>query len=80
MEEEDCKKKPSSEQYDVLRCSATEAPFTGKYVHEKSDDTYVYTAWGNLLFNSKAKFDSGTGWASFFETLGSVKTKIDFSH
>lgn len=70
-------KKLSKEQYHVLRECGTEAPFSGKYVHEKADGTYVCAACGNKLFDSKTKFDSGSGWPSFWEKMEGVETKPD---
>lgn len=53
------------ELYKVARQSATEAPFEGKYVHEKSDGMYTCAVCGAALFSSESKFDSKSGWPSF---------------
>lgn len=75
------KDKLTEEQYQVLRNKGTEAPFTGKYVHEKRKGMYNCVACGNPLFSSDAKFDSGTGWPSFDQALpGSIEMIPDNSH
>jgi peptide-methionine (R)-S-oxide reductase len=79
--EEEWKKVLSPEQYEVLRGKGTEAPFSGKLLHEKKDGMYNCSACGQALFSSDAKFDSGTGWPSFDEALpGAVKNIEDNSH
>ena len=79
--EEEWKQMLTPEQYKILRERGTEAPFTGEYVHEKADGTYACAACGNPLFDSTAKFDSGTGWPSFDQALPSaVETHVDNDH
>ncbi|MDO8508986.1 MAG: peptide-methionine (R)-S-oxide reductase MsrB [Nanoarchaeota archaeon] len=74
------KKKLSPEQYHILREKGTEAPFTGALLHNKETGVYTCTACGNPLFNSKTKFESGTGWPSFYDALpNSVQLKKDDS-
>lgn len=74
------KKKLDPWTYQVTRCSATEPPFTGKYWNNHKAGEYRCSNCGALLFDSKDKFDSGTGWPSFSRTLGdSVASKADNS-
>jgi peptide-methionine (R)-S-oxide reductase len=79
--EEEWKNMLTPEQYAILREKKTEVPFTGKYVHEKTEGMYKCAACGNVLFSSDAKFDSGTGWPSFDQALpGAVRFIHDSSH
>ncbi len=80
--EEEWKKELTPEQYRVLRKKGTEAPFSGTYYHSTEDGMYRCAACGNTLFSSEAKFDSGTGWPSFYGPAheGSVKEHEDVSH
>jgi peptide-methionine (R)-S-oxide reductase len=82
MSEEDWKKKLSDEQFMVCRLKGTERPFTGEYVHNKKKGIYRCVACGQELFSSEAKFDSGTGWPSYFQpvTKDSIKEERDTSH
>ena len=70
------------EQYRVLREKGTERPFTGKYYKTKEPGVYVCAACGAELFSSDAKYDSGSGWPSFWAPADadSVETQKDFSH
>src|SRR5487761_181129 len=69
------------EQYNVLRKSSTERPFTGQYVHVDDKGVYTCAGCGAELFSSDTKFDSGTGWPSFSEPLcnGVVEEHRDWS-
>jgi len=69
----------TSEQYYVLRDEGTEKPFSSPLNDEKRDGTFVCAACENPLFSSTMKFDSGTGWPSFFTTIpAAIETKTDF--
>lgn len=75
------KKKMTPEQYHILREKGTEMPFTGKLLHNKEKGSYVCAGCGSKLFSSATKFDSGTGWPSFWKPMSNnVKLKKDFSH
>ncbi|QXM25969.1 peptide-methionine (R)-S-oxide reductase MsrB [Elioraea tepida] len=68
------------EQYRVLRGHGTERAGTSPLNHEKRDGIYVCAGCGAPLFSSEAKYESGTGWPSFFRALpGAVGTRIDRS-
>ena len=67
--EDEWKKTLTPEEFIVLRKKGTEPLFTGKYVHHTREGTYVCTGCGNTLFSSEAKFDSGSGWPSFFAPI-----------
>ncbi len=64
--EEQWAKELSAEKYQVLRQCGTEPPFSGKYVNYKKDGNYYCAGCGTLLFSSKTKYDSGSGWPSFY--------------
>ena len=69
----------SEEQYFVCREQGTERPFSGKYWDSKEEGTYTCSACSEPLFSSDTKFDSGTGWPSFFEPIlsRSIEEQID---
>ena len=76
------KDKLSPEQYYVCRLGGTEAPFSGKYNDFFEDGTYHCAACGNELFDSKTKFNSGSGWPSFYDVLSQANLRLvdDSSH
>ena len=81
-DEKTLREKLNDEQYQVTQCSATERPFTGKYVDHKADGTYRCVCCDAELFCSEHKYDSGSGWPSFWLPLAgeAVRTKRDVSH
>jgi peptide-methionine (R)-S-oxide reductase len=76
---EEWKQLLTQEQYAVTREKDTELPFTGKYYNFKGEGVYQCVCCGNLLFSSETKFDSGTGWPSFWAPVSkrSTGTAID---
>ncbi len=67
LTDEQWRERLTDEQYEVLRRHGTERPFTGKYVAVKDDGMYHCAGCGAPLFSSDTKFESGTGWPSFYE-------------
>ena len=67
------------ETYQVARQKGTERPFTGKYEHNKAEGTYTCACCGQELFASDAKFESGSGWPSFWKPVAeeTVETETD---
>lgn len=73
------KKILTSDQYYILRREGTESPYTSPLDDEKREGEYLCAGCKTLLFNSSMKYDSGTGWPSFFEHYPNViATKLDF--
>src|SRR5712692_6668262 len=67
--EEEWKRQLTPEQFRVTRKKGTERAFTGEYDHSKQPGTFVCVCCGNELFSSETKFESGTGWPSFWAPL-----------
>jgi peptide-methionine (R)-S-oxide reductase len=78
----DWRRELTPEQFAVTRQRATERPFTGEYVHNKDKGVYACVACGSPLFSSDTKFESGSGWPSFWDVIetGNVELRPDFSH
>lgn len=74
--EQEWKEKLSPEAFYVCRQHGTEAPFSGKYNDNKAEGLYRCTCCNAPLFDSATKFDSGTGWPSYFEALEESVTEI----
>jgi peptide-methionine (R)-S-oxide reductase len=79
---EEWKQELTKEQYEVCRLKGTEYLFTGKYWNCKEDGIYRCVCCGNELFNSETKFDSGTGWPSFWAPIEphNLHLKLDTSY
>jgi peptide-methionine (R)-S-oxide reductase len=81
LSEREWRERLSPEQYHVLREAGTERAFTGRYVDNHAEGQYRCAGCGELLFDSSAKFDSGSGWPSFTQPAGkNVSEHADSSH
>ena len=80
--EQEWRRELTPEQFRILRQKGTERAFTGEYAHSKTPGVYRCAACGQELFASDTKFESGSGWPSFFEPIGteSVDDHEDTSH
>ena len=80
--DDEWKRQLTPEQYAVTRKAGTERAFTGKYYNLHDKGIYRCVCCGNALFSSDTKFDSGTGWPSFWEPLAkeNIETHTDFSY
>ncbi|XP_019721655.1 methionine-R-sulfoxide reductase B3 isoform X1 [Hippocampus comes] len=80
--QEEMKKRLTPMQYHVTQERGTESAFTGEFTYHKEEGTYMCVVCGAPLFSSKTKFDSGSGWPSFFDLLKeeSIDVSDDFSY
>jgi peptide-methionine (R)-S-oxide reductase len=82
LSDEEWRRRLTAEQFYVTRRKGTEPAFTGKYWDHHAEGVYRCASCGSMLFRSAEKFDSGTGWPSFWapEAPERVGTQLDFSH
>lgn len=76
VNEDEFKHKLTPEQYDVLRKKGTEPAFSGKLLHNKATGMYACAACGQEIFSSQHKFDSGSGWPSFYEVKNNQAVRL----
>jgi peptide-methionine (R)-S-oxide reductase len=69
-------KQLTPEQFDVTRRAGTERPFTGKYANNHADGLYSCICCATVLFDSKTKFESGTGWPSFWQPIAKENVSV----
>jgi peptide-methionine (R)-S-oxide reductase len=82
LSDDEWKKKLTPEQYRILREKGTEAPFSGKLLKEDGTGDFVCVACGAVVFKSDTKFDSGSGWPSFYDPAATDAVRLieDISH
>lgn len=80
--DEELQNKLTADQYRILRQKGTEAPFSGKYLNHKANGMYTCAACGAKIFSSRTKFESGSGWPSFYNPADSKAVRLlpDSSH
>lgn len=80
--DEEWKQELTPQQFEILRQKGTEAPFTGEYNENHENGSYLCAACGNELFTSDTKYDSGSGWPSFYQPVAKDKIvdDVDESH
>jgi peptide-methionine (R)-S-oxide reductase len=81
LTDEEWRERLTDEEYRILRERGTEPRFSGDHIDRKEAGEYVCAGCGAALFDSEAKFGSGTGWPSFYDAeAGAVETRVDTSH
>jgi peptide-methionine (R)-S-oxide reductase len=76
MDDAELKKKLTPEQYHILREKGTEAPFSGHLLHNHKNGDYTCAVCGKVVFKSDTKFDSGTGWPSFYDVANTKAVRL----
>jgi peptide-methionine (R)-S-oxide reductase len=74
------KKQLTAEQFEVTRQAGTERPFTGKYANNHADGLYTCICCNTVLFDSKTKFESGTGWPSFWQPIAKENVAVQMDN
>ena len=82
IDEKALRERLSEDQYRITQEAGTERPFSGRFVDHKEDGTYTCVVCGNALFSSETKYDSGSGWPSFWLPLAGerINTRFDENH
>lgn len=82
LNDEELRRRLTPRQYAITQQAETEPPFTGEYWNVKDDGTYSCIVCGTDLFRSDTKYDSGSGWPSFYKAMddGLIETREDRSH
>ena len=80
LTDQEWRQRLSPEQHEVLRQKGTERAFSGKYAHSKEPGTYVCAGCGAPLFDSATKFESGTGWPSFYQPISEEAVAVESDH
>lgn len=78
--DDDWRRELTPEQYAVCRCSATEPPFSGRYYNTKTPGLYACVCCGQDLFSSAAKYDSGSGWPSYWQPVAPERVAEHTDH
>jgi peptide-methionine (R)-S-oxide reductase len=76
LTDKEWKSKLTAEQYNILRQKGTEAPFSGTLLHNDKNGDYTCAACGKVVFSSETKFDSGSGWPSFYDPANTKAIKL----
>ncbi len=76
LSDDEWKTKLTPEQYHILREKGTEAPFTGKLLNQHGTGDFICAACGAVVFKSDTKFDSGSGWPSFYDPANTEAVKL----